>query len=46
MFHIILGFKNEDKIYVLIRLAYYYFRKTEQTAIQIVNFEWLWVITS
>ena len=45
MFHIILGFKNEDKIYILILLAYYCFRKTEQTAKQIVNFEWLWVIT-
>ena len=40
MFHIILGVKNEDKIYILILLAYYYFRKIKQTAIQIVNFEW------
>ena len=32
MFHI-LGFKNEDKIYILILLAYYYFRKTEQTRV-------------
>ena len=46
MFHVILGFKNEDKIYILILFAYYYSRKTGQTAIQIVNFEWLWVITS
>ena len=32
MFHIILGFKNEDKIYILILIAYYYFRKTEHSA--------------
>ena len=37
--YIILGFKNEGKIYILIFLAYSYFRKTEQTAIKIVNFE-------
>ena len=39
MFHIILGFKNEDKIYFVILVVYSYFRKTKQTAIKIVNFE-------
>ena len=39
MFHITLGFKNEDKIYFVILVVYSYFRKTEQTAIKIVNFE-------
>ena len=34
MFHIILGFENEDKIYILILLVYSYFRKTELTAIK------------
>ena len=38
MFHIILGFKNEDKIYFVILVVYSYFRKTEQTAMKIVNF--------
>ena len=45
-FHIILGFKNEDKIYFVILVVYSYFRKTEQTAIKIVKFEWLWAIIS
>ena len=35
MFHIILGFENEDKIYILILLVYSYFRKTELTAIKL-----------
>ena len=45
MFHIILGFKNEDKIYILILLVYSYFRKTEQMAIKYIRITYMLLIS-